>query len=272
MARSHRRRSSAARGNGAGRGRPLDLAEAAARVAERFAGTAVRSLRDGCGHCFTADERLLLATPDAPLERGLAMRAAWKVPHFDDMDGLMRRVLPALATAIVDGEYDMGRALRGLAWARFREWPPSMVAPVLDLLDTWFLTTLRGPGDGAHVVLEACAAADNGAGRWLAMWEREKTPVADAHLAQAAWWWAGDIAPPTIDWLLSPDDVIAELRAWLAGYAAERMAAYGAPPELIRRLRGLVPAPGAESGGEAWDGVLLPRPSEWAGVRPGPCT
>ncbi|MEU8132376.1 hypothetical protein [Streptodolium elevatio] len=308
MARSRRRRSSAtslptrgshARGTRSVPGQSLDLAAAAARVAERFAGSALRSPQDGCGHCFDERELLLLATPDAQLTRDLAMRAAWKAHQFDDAHGLMRRVLPSLAAAIVDREYDMGRALRGLAQARFHTWPRSMAAPVLDLLDTWFLTTLRAPGTGAHLVLEACAAAGDGVGRWLAMWEREKTPVADAHLAQATWWWAGDCAPPSIDWLLAPEDVVPELCAWLAGYAAERMAAYGAPPEMVRRLRGLVPPPGSERGadetggdgwlgggwlregrlgkegdGAEWDGALLPRPEEWPGVRrpQGSCT
>lgn len=201
------------------------LAAAMARVASAFGGMTAQADEAGCGRCFDEDEVELLRTPGVPLPADLVRRIARKDPfHWDDQPAIIRRVLPQLVVALVEGETETDLMARGLAAARWSQWPREQAEAVAGFLDAWWLQTLRtkSPPTSACEVFESCVTASSSVTPWLARWEVEKGPVARRHLADSLGWWqeelASDDSPFTWWWGTEAGEQAAwgEVKRWLA--------------------------------------------------------
>ncbi len=206
--------------------RSLQLA--LARVAEVFAGMTAHPDEVGCGRCYGADEVALLRTADAALSAELVDLVAVEAPdHWDDQPAVIRRVLPQLAVLLAEGSTSPDLAARGLAAARWSQWPEQQVQAVLGFLEAWWRWTLRqdSPPTPAREVFESCATASSSVGPWLSLWETEEAPAADRHLAECAEGWWDDLrvdASPFAWWWGSAEEertACLELGAWLAARA-----------------------------------------------------
>ena len=201
---------------------------AIARVAEVFAGMTAHPDEVGCGRCYGADEVALLRTADVALPAELVGMVAEEVPdHWSDQSAVIRRVLPQLAVLLVQGTTSPDLAARGLAAARWSQWPDQQVQAVLGFLEAWWLWTLRqdSPPTPAREVFESCATASSSVAPWLTLWEAERAPAADRHLAECAdSWWEDlqvDNSPFTWWWGTAEQERAAcsGLRTWLAARA-----------------------------------------------------
>ncbi|MFF8833345.1 hypothetical protein [Streptomyces sp. NPDC015131] len=221
------------------------------RLRLAFAGATARPDESNCPCHWGSEEELdLLKTPDVPLDPDLLHRT-WSAPDWHDHAAVTRRILPQFARALVAGECrdDGARAGHSLARSGWRRWPE---APVVGaFLDAWWDRTLQSadPPVPAPEVFEVCLHASGTAAPWLARWERHTGPAADAHLLAAAREWIDDLEHddfpfPGGCWYDVPgvyayDDeeaVVLALNTWLARHARPRLAARGAPRDLLDRL------------------------------------
>lgn len=198
---------------------------AIARVAAVFAGMTAHPDEGGCGRCHGPDEVASLRTADIALPADLVCLVAQEVPdHWSDHPAVIRRVLPQLAVLLAQGSAWPERAAQGLAAARWSQWPDQQVQAVHGFLEAWWRWTLRqdSPPTPAREVFESCATASSSLAPWLTLWEAERSPVADRHLAECADWWWDDLQHDTspFSWWWGPAEeeraACLELRAWLA--------------------------------------------------------
>ncbi|MFI8828757.1 hypothetical protein [Streptomyces sp. NPDC053431] len=204
----------------------LRLERALDRLGFAFRGMTARSDEIQCAcHWGSEEELARLKVPDVVLAPGLLGRA-WATPDWNDHGAVLRRILPQFARALVGGlvEPVSGMAEVGRSFARghWRQWPARQGAAVWEFLRAWWAHTLAEPDPAvpAYEVLALCAEASGALGPWLAAWEAADHPAADQ-------WDAWD----------DEDALRAELTAWLLRHAAVRLAAYGAPEELLHRIR-----------------------------------
>lgn len=198
---------------------------AIARVAVVFAGMAADPDELGCGRCYGADEVALLRTADVVLPTDLVRMVAEEEPgHWNDQPAVIRRVLPQLAVLLSQGTASPDLIARGLAAARWTQWPDEQAQALLGFLKAWWVWTLRqdSPPTTAREVFESCATATSSVSPWLACWEVERGPMAGRHLSEcASWWWDDlEVGKSPFAWWWGPGEqeraACQELGDWLA--------------------------------------------------------
>jgi hypothetical protein len=204
----------------------LDAAVAA--VARVFAGRTAKRDESGCARCHSADEIVLLRTPDVPLPEDLVREVAREDPRrWDDQPAVIRRVLPQLTVRLAAGDDDAPLLTRGLAAAGWQRWPHEEAMAVAGFLDAWWTRALREEPMGlpARGVFESCVTATSSVTPWLALWDAEPGPAARRLTAEAvSTWWQDELAADRspFTWWWGPE--AAERAAWreLKGWLAER--------------------------------------------------
>ncbi|WP_051942860.1 hypothetical protein [Streptacidiphilus rugosus] len=201
------------------------MERAIARVAEAFAGMTAHPDEAGCGRCYSAEEIALLRTAHVALPADLVCMVAEEVPgHWDDHPSVIRRVLPQVAVLLAQGATSPDLMARGLAAARWTQWPDQQVQALRGFLEAWWLGTLEqdSPPTSAREVFESCVTATSSVTPWLAWWDAGLGPVASRHLEECAdWWWddlQNDVSPFAWWWGTEAQEraACAELRTWLA--------------------------------------------------------
>ena len=182
---------------------------------------------------------------------------------------MLRRILPQLATALVNGEVErlssMDYAGRSFALGRWQEWPAEQSSAIGEFLDAWWVVTLADPDADvpAHAVLAMLVEASGALDRWLGAWVTENSQVANQRLAEAFGEWNFDLLHdelPWSTWTLADDDkeiLRTELTAWLLQHAPARLRTVDTDPELPHRIRLLgIPDP-ARSDDPHWPTYTL---------------
>ncbi|MEV6155447.1 hypothetical protein AB0L53_34410 [Nonomuraea sp. NPDC052129] len=197
-------------------------------------------------HWGSAQELARLKTPDVALDPDL-LRRSYEASDWDDHAAVLRRILPSLAAALVDGLvvpvlYDLEGVGYSLARGGWQQWPAQQAAAVRAFLDAWWAHSLTAPDAAvpAYEVLTVCAAATATLGPWLAYWETLSDPVADQRLAEAVAHWERDLLGdqlPWHNWTDNEEELRTALTSWLVRHAPSRLRAHGAPEHLLHRLR-----------------------------------
>ncbi|RST15672.1 hypothetical protein E2C00_06155 [Streptomyces sp. WAC05374] len=231
-------------------------------LAVTFRGMTARPDESNCTCHWGSDEDLaLLKTPDVELYPDLLART-WRATDWTDRGAVLRRVLPQLSRALVEGRveawsgmHEVGRWFTMAGWTR---WPADHAAPVWEFLDAWWVHTLTGsrPAVPAHELLALVAEASGTLTPWLATWEGLDSPRATEHLAEAAGEWEYELLGDQLPWngWHDAEAMCAELTAWLVRHAAPRLRAHGAPEELLHRIRLLGVTGDARWGDPHWPG------------------
>jgi hypothetical protein len=197
-------------------------------------------------HWGTAADLARLKTPDVDLDPDL-LRRSWEATDWHDHAAVLRRILPALATTLVDGLAEPTLfGIEGVGYSLVRggwqQWPSEQVAAVRAFLDAWWAHSLTAPDAAvpAHEVLEVCVEATVTLAPWLATWETLNDSTADQRLAEAVTRWEYDLLTdqlPWYTWTNDPEDLLTTLTTWLIRHAPARLRAHGAPEHLLHRLR-----------------------------------
>ncbi|MFE7561472.1 hypothetical protein [Kitasatospora sp. NPDC057500] len=216
-------------------------------------------------HWGGADELALLKVPGVRLDPDL-LRRTWQAPDWSDHGSVLRRILPQLAGALVDGRSESFRHRDGigesLARGRWQEWPLHQAAAVREFLHAFWAYGLLTPAPTptpfahAHRTLVLCVEASGELSPWLRAWDALEHPVADRNLVEAADSWCYDLLGEELPWNTRHDraGLLTALTSWLTGHAAARPAARGAPDQLLQHLRLLgLPLP------DRWDDPHWPR-------------
>jgi hypothetical protein len=223
------------------------LDEALAALAITFRGMTALPDETNCEcHWGTAEELALLKVPDVELDEDLLGRT-WQATDWSDHASVLRRILPQLAVALVNGKVETyfgpDDAGQSLARGRWQEWPADQAAAVRDFLEAWWAHALTDPDQvvPAYDVLSLCVEASGVLSPWLATWESLAHPVADECLAEAVAHWTGDLLQDALPWNTREDEEerAAELTAWLTRHAPARLRACGASDEIFDQLRRL---------------------------------
>jgi hypothetical protein len=213
-------------------------------LASTFRGMTAHPDEHNCTcHWGSAAELALLKVPDVELDPDL-LRRTWQAGDWDDPAAVLRRILPQFATALVAGRIetwsvaDVGPVLLRADWQR---WPAAQAAAVGEFLAAWWASTLTDPTPAvpAHQVLAVVVEATGTLLPWLDVWSATMGAPADGQLADAVAAWDDllDDELPWDCWTDDEDDHRAELADWLLRHAPTRLRAYGAPEELLHRVR-----------------------------------
>jgi hypothetical protein len=234
----------------------LDLAPGRSRLDAALAGLAVTfrgmtarpdELNCEC-HWGSAAELAQLKVPDADLDPDL-LRRTWEAPDWDDHASVLRRILPQLATALVNGLveplFDLGEVGHSFARGEWQRWPVKQATAVREFLEAWWAHSLSEPDPvvAAYEVLALCAEASGTLSPWLRTWEALTLPTADQRLAEAIARWQDDLLRDELPWGAREDeeDKLAMLAAWLVRHAPARLQALGVSEEVHHRIRLLGP-------------------------------
>jgi hypothetical protein len=222
------------------------LDAALARLSATFRGMTARPEEHNCEcHWGSAEELAQLKVPDVELDPDL-LRRTWEAPDWDDHASVLRRVLPQLAAAIVNGRAETCSGLdevgRSLARGEWQRWPADQAAAVREFLGACWAHSLTDPHPlvPAHEVLALCVEASGTLSPWLKTWETIIThPTAGERLAEAVARWEGDLLRDELPWdaLEDEESKVAELSAWLARHAPGRLRAPGPCVEVPRQIR-----------------------------------
>jgi len=93
---------------------------------------------------------------------------------------MLRRILPQLAPALVNGEVERLSSTefagRAFALGRWQQWPAEQSTAIREFLDAWWYVTLTNPDTEvpAHAVLAMLVEASGALDRWLGAW-RQRT-------------------------------------------------------------------------------------------------
>ncbi|GAA2114206.1 hypothetical protein GCM10009759_58300 [Kitasatospora saccharophila] len=174
---------------------------------------------DGCGHCYTPEELILLSGPPDLLPDRLLHSVAAKNPdHWVDFPTLYRRLAPRVlrqlttGTLAIDGPLIAAR----LVAADWTSWQHAGL--VRDVLDAWWPATLADPRANAAEVLETLAVATGTAAPWLTAWAGTGTPTAEHHLTRTiADWLYYDRLPDLHLGFYRELPVGPEIASWIAG-------------------------------------------------------
>jgi hypothetical protein len=224
------------------------LDAALAGLAVTFRGMTAHPDEHNCEcHWGSAEELALLKVPDMELDPDL-LRRAWEPSDWDDHASVLRRILPQLATALVNGRVEtyvgLGEVGRSFARGEWQQWPAEQAAAVREFLEAWWAHSLADPSPTvpAYEVFAFCAEASGMLSVWLNAWEAAAHSVADQRLAEAVAHWAKDLLDDQLPWDAldsreDEQDKLAELTAWLVRHASAQLRAHGAPEDLLHRIR-----------------------------------
>ncbi|MCT9089766.1 hypothetical protein N4G70_12920 [Streptomyces sp. ASQP_92] len=204
-----------------------------------------RSDEAQCDCHWGSDEELAqLKVPGVVLDPDL-LRRTWEAPDWKDHGAVLRRILPQFARALVSGlvepTFGMEEVGRSFVHGDWRQWSAHQNAAVWEFLRAWWAHTLAEPDPAvpAHEVLALCAEASGTLTPWLDTWEALEDRVADRHLADAAAHWKCDLLDDRLPWdaRANAHDLRTELAAWLVRHAPARLAAQGAPEDVLDGIR-----------------------------------
>ncbi len=195
-------------------------------------------------HWGSAEELAQLKVPDVDLAPGL-LRRTWRAADWNDPAAVLRRILPQMARALVDGRVDldvgMGDVGGSFARGQWQQWPVRQAAAVDEFLHAWWTHTLTGahPAAPAHVVLPVVTEASATLTPWLATWGTLTGVEADRQLAEATAEWTDDLLDDLLPWSTWDDNeqMRVELTEWLVHHAPARLRAHGVPEEHLHRIR-----------------------------------
>lgn len=222
------------------------LDAALATLATTFSGMTAHPDESNCDcHWGSAEELALLKVPDVELDADLLGRT-WQAPDWKDHPAVVRRILPQLAIALVNGNvetyFDPDDSGYAFARSHWQQWPAEQAAAMREFLEAWWVHALTDPDQmvPAYDVLALCAEASDALLPWLKTWESVARPVADRCLAEAVTHWA--------DYLVEWDELpwntyenerekLADLTAWLVRHAPARLRARGDCDEALQQLR-----------------------------------
>jgi len=222
----------------------LRLDEALKNLATTFRGMTAHPDEHNCEcHWGSAEDLARLKAPDAWLSLDL-LRRTWSATDWDDHGSVLRRILPQLASDLVDGYVEPLSGIeevgRSFARGQWRQWPAEQAAAVWAFLHAWWLYSLTTSDIAvpAHEVLVVCTEASGTLDPWLAAWETPAHPVADQRLAEAVALWESDLLGDQLPWDAWDDeaDKLATLSAWLVRHAPARLRSHGAPEQLVHRV------------------------------------
>ncbi|GLI00633.1 hypothetical protein [Phytohabitans aurantiacus] len=230
----------------------LDLMSARSRLeaaldglAVTFRGMTARADEYNCEcHWGGAEELALLKLPDVALEPDL-LRRTWQAPDWSDHASVLRRILPQLAAALVDGRVEpvFGMSEAGLSFARGRwqQWPERQVAAAWEFLHAWWAYILIDPDPRvpAHEIFALFAEASGTLAPWLGAWQSLTHQAADQRLAEAVAHWRDALLHDRLPWISAGDEdaMRTELTGWLVRYAPSRLVACGVEDDLLHWIR-----------------------------------
>lgn len=158
-------------------------------LAATFRGMTARPDEVNCEcHWGSAEELALLKVPDVELDPDL-LRRAWEPFDWDDHASVLRRILPQLTIALVDGQVQpyagLGEVGRSFARGWWQQWPADQAAAVREFLEAWWAHSLTDPNPivPAYEVFAFCAEASRALSPWLNAWEVATHPVAESRRA-----------------------------------------------------------------------------------------
>jgi hypothetical protein len=195
-------------------------------------------------HWGSAEELAQLKVPDVELDPDLLHRT-WAAPDWDDHASVLRRILPQLATALVNGLveplFDLGEVGRSFAQGQWQQWPTEHAEAAREFLEAWWMHALTDPEPMVAVdqVFALCVEASGTLSPWLKTWKELTHPMADQRLAEAVARWENDLLRDRVPWdaLEDAEDKLAELTAWLVRHAPARLRAHGVSEEVLQRIR-----------------------------------
>lgn len=238
---------------------PQALGEALDRLTSTFRGMTAHADEIQCEcHWGSEGELASLKVPDVELDPDLLRRTMW-APDWDDQASILRRVLPQLAAAMVDGgvdDYDLSHLGESIGRAHWQQWPTDQAAAVRTFLEAWWahcLTSAVAPP--AHEAFALCTEAAGRVNLWLAIWETLDHPLATRRLAELVDEWgltllSDDLPWPTID---RKEEKLRDLTNWLLTHAPRRLAGHDRLLNILNRL--------AIAGPARWDGPDWPFPA-----------
>lgn len=223
----------------------LRLAAALDGLAAVFGGMTAHPDEHNCEcHWGSADELAQLKVPDTELDLDLLGRT-WQAPDWSDHASVLRRILPQLATALVEGSVEPHDGFeevgRSFARGHWQQWPTAQAEAVREFLHALWADTLTDPDPAvpAYEVLALTTEASATLTPWLATWETVTDRAADSHLAEAAAKWEYDLLGDQLPWdsWENEEEKRTELTAWLVRNAPARLRAHGVSEELLHRIR-----------------------------------
>ena len=238
------------------------LDAALTRLATTFRGMTARADEMNCEcHWGSAEELASLKVPGVELEPDL-LRRTWQAPDWRDHASVLRRILPQLAAALVNGgvnDYNLEDLGDSLGRGKWQQWPGDQAAAVREFLLAWWihcLTASVAPAS-AHKAFVLCVQASGAVDPWLASWEATRHPLAAQRLAEALGHWDAELLWDTLPWstLYHQDDKRRDLTNWLLRHAPSRLADHGSDhlQNVLRLLA--IPSP------NRWDDPHWPFPA-----------
>jgi hypothetical protein len=200
-------------------------------LAATFRGMTAQPDEHNCPcHWGSAEDLAQLKVPDTELDPDLLHRT-WQATDWHDHASVLRRILPQLAAALVNGSVGpfvrMEEVGHSLAHGQWQQWPAGQAAAVREFLHAWWTCTLTDPypAVAAHEVIALCAEASATLGPWLNTWETLTVPMADLRLTEALAHWQYDLLHDQLPWWTwqDADATCAELTAWLVRHAPARL-------------------------------------------------
>jgi hypothetical protein len=151
-------------------------------LAVTFRGMTARRDESNCEcHWGSAEELAQLKVPDVELDPDL-LRRTWAASDWDDHASVLRRILPQLATALVNGMAETHSGLEevGRSFARggWQRWPAEQAAAVREFLEAWWVHSLTDPDPvvAPCEVLALCVEASGTLSPWLKLWGAVAVP------------------------------------------------------------------------------------------------
>ncbi|MET9509472.1 hypothetical protein ABZX62_13535 [Streptomyces flavidovirens] len=198
-------------------------------------------------HWGSAEELTLLKTADVELDADLLNRT-WQTTDWGHRAAVLRRVLPQFATALVSGSIHpvspLGNAGSVFAAGEWQQWPAPQARAVWEFLHAWWAHTLNDahPAVPAHEVLVVCTEAACTLTPWLSVWEQQRHPTANQHLAETLDVWEYDLLMDELPWRTGRDEDDAEktrveLTTWMIRHAPARLRAQHASEHLLHAVR-----------------------------------
>ncbi|MEI7056959.1 hypothetical protein WBG06_14150 [Nocardioides sp. CCNWLW239] len=186
-----------------------------------------------CLHCYPEIWAVDLSRPGALLHPEFLASVTYEAPGMvDDHDGLVRRILPQMAKAMVDGSLSLFDVEHhALARGSWRTWSKRESVAIRRFIEAWWLdlVTTREPHHGVREAFEAYATMTADLAAALGSWPRGEVATEHFVAVSKSWLWELTHGYEVLHILEAVDEANEWLRQWYAAAGAERLRDAGEP-------------------------------------------